>query len=201
MAEKKNGGSESDTLEKSAIRLSYLISLFWCWGIVADPAKAPISGWIAWTVICFAVAIARRNSDEPSKMWFLWGKLNVVTVAVIFAVGGGNWAFEKNFPYLAFGMIALVFSLSLDKKYARFGELLGGLSLAFAYVPQLQEWIMQQHDKPSMGLILASLGSMANPTLFGLHSLKTTKRFGSGNTIAIMSSGAFLVTLLHAKLG
>lgn len=203
--------SEGIMLERIAISLSVGVFIFWGWGIVVEPQKAPISGWIAWTLICFSVAISRRHNRQPASIWFLWGIGDIGIILLIFWCGGGNWAFEKNAYYLGFGLSTLVFSLLFGKENPKLGEFLGGLSLACAYVPQVSEWLQPDKVAP-VGLMLAALISVVNSTLFGIFSHRKASSngfanpfehvtgFGIGNIFAVASPSVLLTVLSATRV-
>lgn len=203
--------SEGTMLERIAISLSVGVFIFWGWGIVVEPQKAPIAGWAAWTLICFSVAISRWHNRQPASIWFLWGIGDVLIIMLIFWCGGENWAFEKNAWYLGFGLSTLVFSLVFGKEHPVLGEFLGGLSLACAYVPQVTEWYSPGHVAPT-GLVIAALISVVNSVLFGVFSHRKASLsgfanawehvtgFGVGNVFAVASPGVLLTVLAATRV-
>lgn len=182
-------------LEKIAVWLSIGTFLFWSSGIIADPEKASIAGWVAWAVICFSVAISRVYAKQPSALWFTWGIGDVCMILLILYCGGQNWAFEKNAFYLGFGVATLTFSFLFGKGNPKLGEFLGGLALACAYIPHIVEWMHSEAIVP-IGLSLATAASVASPVLLGVYSYKKTNIIGIGNIVAALSAGVYFLVLL-----
>lgn len=182
-------------LEKIAIWLSIGTFFFWGSGIISEPERASIAGWMAWTVICFSVAIARLHTKQPSGLWFTWGIGDICMILLILYCGGQNWAFEKNAFYLGFGVVTLIFSFLFGKDHPKLGEFFGGLALTCAYIPHIVEWMHPETIVPT-GLILATAASVTSPVLLGIYSYKKVHVFGIGNTFAALSAGAYFLVLL-----
>ncbi len=193
-------------LEKIAIWLSILVFLFWGWGIIENPDQASVAGWIAWTGICLSITISRMNYNQPFMIYLVWTLGNIFMVMISISLGKNNWGFQENIIVLVIAAISLCFSIVLGEKYPKYGDFLGGFSLACAYIPHIAKWV-DIHEIGPYGLIIAALTSIVIPVLFGIHSKKTTNIFGASNTFAAISASVLLIFLVfweqqqHKKRG